>query len=101
MNDATAIAQRLADMDRVHSIDRDIEEVDLEASIKTVLQAVNLPTIITVRPLNEGGFYTGEESDRLALLRTGIEPRLPHLGSKTRLYRQCRASPNERHRIGF
>lgn len=58
---------------------RDIEEVDLEASIKAVLQAVNLPTIITVRPLNEGGFYTGEDSDRLALLRTGIEGGASHI----------------------
>ena len=52
---------------------RDVEEVEVEASIKALRKALPLPVVFTVRPVSEGGFYPGVEAQRLAILEAAIE----------------------------
>ena len=52
---------------------KDVEEIEVEASISALRKALPLPVVFTVRPVSEGGFYPGKESQRLAILEAAIE----------------------------
>ena len=51
---------------------RDMESIDVEECIQSLKESIPLPVIFTVRPLDEGGHYPGEEDGRIAILEKAI-----------------------------
>lgn len=51
---------------------RDMESIDVDASIQQLKESIPLPVIFTVRPIEEGGHYPGEESQRHEILEKAI-----------------------------
>lgn len=52
--------------------EREMGSINVEESIQDLKESIPLPVIFTVRPKDEGGFYPGEESDRIAILEKAI-----------------------------
>ena len=52
---------------------RDLESIDVDESIQSLKESIPLPVIFTVRPLDEGGHYPGDEDSRMAILGKAIE----------------------------
>ena len=48
-------------------------EVDIDSSIASLKEGLPLPVIFTVRPVSEGGFFPGVESERIGILEKAIE----------------------------
>ena len=51
-------------------------EVDVDAAIASLKEGLPLPVIFTVRPVSEGGFFPGVESERIAILEKAIESKV-------------------------
>ena len=51
----------------------DFSEVNIEDSISSLKEGVPLPVIFTVRPVSEGGFFPGVDSERLEVLQKAID----------------------------
>ena len=51
----------------------DMSSVDIDASIAALKEGITLPVIFTVRPVSEGGFFPGVESERLEILQKAID----------------------------
>ena len=51
----------------------DMGSVDIDASIAALKEGITLPVIFTVRPVSEGGFFPGVESERLEILQKAID----------------------------
>ena len=51
----------------------DMSDVDVDAAIASLKEGLPLPVIFTVRPVSEGGFFPGVESERIAILDKAIE----------------------------
>ena len=51
----------------------DFSEVNIEDSISSLKEGVPLPVIFTVRPVSEGGFFPGVDSERLEVLNKAID----------------------------
>ena len=51
---------------------RDIETVEIDASIQYLKESIPLPVIFTVRPTEEGGHYPGDEKARRSILEAAI-----------------------------
>jgi len=73
------VADAVAAMKKAKELGADIVELRLDylgelndAKIGDLISAVDLPKIATLRPEKEGGFYKGEESDRISLLMTAM-----------------------------
>ena len=49
-----------------------METIDVDASIQHLKESIPLPVIFTVRPVDEGGHYPGEESQRIEILEKAI-----------------------------
>ncbi len=54
----------------------DMSEVDVDAAIASLKEGLPLPVIFTVRPVSEGGFFPGVESERIAILEKAIESKV-------------------------
>ena len=52
---------------------KDFKDVDIEKSISALKEAIPVPVIFTVRPVREGGFFAGNEQERLEVLSKAIE----------------------------
>ncbi|RPG74282.1 MAG: type I 3-dehydroquinate dehydratase [Euryarchaeota archaeon TMED248] len=52
---------------------KDFEEIDIEESISALKEAIPVPVIFTVRPVREGGFFAGNEKQRLDVLSKAIK----------------------------
>ncbi|HIF45915.1 MAG TPA: type I 3-dehydroquinate dehydratase [Candidatus Poseidoniales archaeon] len=48
-------------------------EVEIDSSIASLKQGLPLPVIFTVRPVSEGGFFPGVETERIEILEKAIE----------------------------
>ena len=46
--------------------------VDVDAAIASLKEGIPLPVVFTVRPVSEGGFFPGVESERIEILSKGI-----------------------------
>ena len=53
-----------------------MEDVDVEASIAALKEGLPLPVIFTVRPVSEGGFFPGVESERIEILQKAIDSKV-------------------------
>ncbi len=53
-----------------------MEDVDVEASIAALKEGLPLPVIFTVRPVSEGGFFPGIESERIEILQKAIDSKV-------------------------
>ncbi len=53
-----------------------MEDVDVEASIAALKEGLPLPVIFTVRPVSEGGFFPGIESERIDILQKAIDSKV-------------------------
>ncbi|MGB1475049.1 MAG: type I 3-dehydroquinate dehydratase [Candidatus Poseidoniaceae archaeon] len=54
----------------------DMSEVDVDAAISSLKEGLPLPVIFTVRPVSEGGFFPGVESERISILEKAIESKV-------------------------
>ena len=54
----------------------DMSEVDVDASISSLKEGLPLPVIFTVRPVSEGGYFPGVESERIAIIEKAIESKV-------------------------
>lgn len=54
----------------------DMSEVDVDASIAALKEGLPLPVIFTVRPVSEGGFFPGIESERIEILEKAIDSKV-------------------------
>ena len=50
-----------------------LDSVDLKSALSSFKQGIELPVILTCRPERQGGYYPGDESSRIEVLRTAIE----------------------------
>lgn len=57
----------------------DMSEVDVDASISALKEGLPLPVIFTVRPVSEGGFFPGVESERIEILQKAIASKVSWL----------------------
>ena len=46
----------------------DMSEIDVDATISSLKEGLPLPVVFTVRPVSEGGYFPGVESERIAIL---------------------------------
>jgi 3-dehydroquinate dehydratase type I len=51
----------------------DMSSVDVSAAIASLKEALPLPVVFTVRPVSEGGFFPGIESERIEILSNAID----------------------------
>lgn len=51
---------------------RDFADIDVDASITALKEGIALPVIFTARPVREGGFFSGDETQRIDVLKQGI-----------------------------
>ena len=51
----------------------DVSAIDVEASIASLKEGLPLPVVFTVRPVSEGGFFPGIESERIEILSKAIQ----------------------------
>ena len=51
----------------------EMSAVDVDASIASLKEGLPLPVIFTVRPVSEGGFFPGIESERIEILNKAIQ----------------------------
>ena len=51
---------------------RDYADIDIEASIASLKDGIALPVIFAARPVREGGHFSGDEDQRIAVLEAGI-----------------------------
>ena len=54
----------------------DMSEVDVDASIASLKEGLPLPVVFTVRPVSEGGFFPGVESERIEILQKAIDSKV-------------------------
>lgn len=52
---------------------RDFADIDVGASITALKEGIALPVIFAVRPVREGGHFSGDEAQRLDILQQGID----------------------------
>ena len=52
---------------------KDFSEIDVDAAISSLKEAIPVPVVFTVRPVREGGFFAGTEEERLEILSKAIE----------------------------
>ena len=52
---------------------KDFEEIDISESISALKEAIPVPVIFTARPVREGGFFAGNEEQRLDVLSEAIK----------------------------
>ena len=51
-------------------------EVDVDASIAALKEGLPLPVVFTARPVSEGGFFPGVESERIEILQKAIDSKV-------------------------
>ena len=51
---------------------RDFTDIDGDASITALKEGIALPVIFTARPVREGGYFSGDEAQRIDVLKQGI-----------------------------
>jgi len=54
----------------------DMSEVDVDATISSLKEGLPLPVVFTVRPVSEGGYFPGVESERIAIIEKAIESKV-------------------------
>jgi len=52
---------------------RPVEEVDVQSSIESLKDGIQIPVIFTCRSSEEGGYFHGDEKSRISILNTAIE----------------------------
>ena len=51
---------------------KDFSEIDVKQSISTLKEGIPVPVVFTVRAVREGGFFAGNEDQRLEILKQAI-----------------------------
>ena len=51
---------------------KDFSEIDVEQSISTLKEGIPVPVVFTVRAVREGGFFAGNEEQRLDIRKQAI-----------------------------
>ena len=54
----------------------DMSDIDVDAAISSLKEGLPLPVVFTVRPVSEGGFFPGVESERISILEKAIESKV-------------------------
>ena len=52
---------------------RPLEDVEIESSIQSLKDGIQIPVIFTCRSTSEGGYFHGDEKARISILNTAIE----------------------------
>ena len=53
-------------------VSQPLESVDLETTLDSLKQGIDLPVVLTCRPERQGGYYPGEEAQRIEVLSSAI-----------------------------
>ena len=53
-------------------ISQPLESVDIDAALESLKQGIDLPVVLTCRPERQGGYYPGEEAERIEVLSSAI-----------------------------
>ena len=53
-------------------VSQPLESVDMETALDSLKQGISLPVILTCRPVRQGGYYPGDESQRIEILSSAI-----------------------------
>jgi 3-dehydroquinate dehydratase/shikimate dehydrogenase len=64
-----------ADMIEIRADDIGVDEI--ESLVPSFLKATSLPTVFTIRSIEEGGNFSGDDAHRTTLLRTALESKNP------------------------
>ena len=64
-----------ADMIEIRADDIGVDEI--ESLVPSFLKATSLPTVFTIRSVEEGGNFSGDNAHRTTLLRTALESKNP------------------------
>ena len=51
----------------------EMASIDVDSTIASLKEGLPLPVLFTVRPVSEGGFFPGIESERIAILSKGVD----------------------------
>ena len=73
----------------------EMSEVDVEATISSLKEGLPLPVIFTVRPVSEGGYFPGVESERIAILEKAIESKVSWIDLELSISKSDRKSLQE------
>ena len=55
---------------------KDFSEIDVQQAISTLKESIPVPVVFTVRAVREGGFFAGNEEQRLDILEQAINSRV-------------------------
>lgn len=53
-------------------VSQPLESVDLNSTLDSLKQGIDLPVVLTCRPERQGGYYPGEEAQRIEVLSSAI-----------------------------
>ena len=53
-------------------VSQPLDSVDLESTLDSLKQGIDLPVVLTCRPERQGGHYPGDESQRIEVLSSAI-----------------------------
>lgn len=73
----------------------DMSEVDVDATISSLKEGLPLPVIFTVRPVSEGGYFPGVESERIAILEKAIDSKVSWIDLELSIEDSVRKSLHE------
>jgi 3-dehydroquinate dehydratase-1 len=73
----------------------DMSEVDVDAAIESLKEGLPLPVIFTVRPVSEGGFFPGVESERIEILQKAIDSKVSWIDLELSIEESARKSLKE------
>lgn len=73
----------------------DMSEVDVGATISSLKEGLPLPVIFTVRPVSEGGYFPGVESERIAILEKAIDSKVSWIDLELSIEESVRKSLHE------
>ena len=73
----------------------DMSEVDVDASIAALKEGLPLPVVFTVRPVSEGGFFPGIESERIEILQKAIDSKVSWIDLELSINKKTRKDLHE------
>ena len=71
-------------------IPQEMDSVDLKEALAALQGGIDLPVVITCRPIRQGGYFPGTEEERIDVLRTAIETGVSWVDLETDIDKQTR-----------
>lgn len=71
-------------------IPQEMDSVDLKEALAALQGGIDLPVVLTCRPIRQGGYFPGTEEERIDVLRTAIETGVSWVDLETDIDKQTR-----------